>query len=93
MKDVIKVTVALDTKENNNTAEVTVALDEQVLDHMVKTSKLGACQKIAEVIPEIREALGRLVEEKFFGTKKSVIKKCVDEVFEDGFSKTKYTAK
>ena len=49
---------------------IAVELDEDLLTHLVKTSKLDACRRAAECSPELRSALGRIVEEKFFSSKK-----------------------
>ena len=56
MKKVINVTVS-------------VELEEELLVHLVKTSKLDACRRIAECIPEVRSALSKIVQEKFFSSK------------------------
>lgn len=72
MKKVINVSIA-------------VEIEEEVLQHMLKTNKLEACRKVVERIPELRSALAKIVEKKFFS---SGVRQAVDEVFEDGFSKT-----
>lgn len=72
MKKVINVNVAIE-------------IDDDLLTHLVKTSKLDACRRAAECIPELRTALGKIIEKKFFS---SGTRQAVDEVFEDGFSKT-----
>ena len=71
MKDVIKVTVEVNDLKDLNKASVTVAMDEEILQHALKTGKLNVCRRVAECIPELRNALGRLIEEKFFSSSKT----------------------
>lgn len=69
---------------------IAVEIEEEVLQHMLKTSKLEACRKVVERIPELRSALSKIIEKKFFS---SGVRSAVDETFAEGFSSTKGTDK
>ena len=63
MKDVVKAVVEFTKPESGgNTVTATVSLDDQGLEHLLKTDKLNACRRIVET-PGASGCARRIVEE------------------------------